>query len=156
MEDTSISEDADKERQEKIVLQDSQNSSLKHIPIEIIQDDSALNVNQVSDSDLEIIGTILDLDESDVQQLLLDEELKSNRISLIITHEDGSTEEAETEVTCLGLTPEPDHRNSLHIQEIFMAANKIQEELGKQDNAKAVEVSDVICFFKLSLPFLDK
>ena len=147
MEDSSISGDIDKEIGEKNVFEDTQNSTLKHIPIEIIQDDSALNVNQVCDSDSEIIGTILDLDESEVQQLLLDEELKSARTSLIITHEDGSTEEAETEVTCLGLTPEPDHRNSLHIQEIFMAANKIQEELGKQDNAKAVGASDVIWYF---------
>ena len=147
MEDSSISGDIDKEIGKKNVFEDTQNSTLKHIPIEIIQDDSALNVNQVCDSDSEIIGTILDLDESEVQQLLLDEELKSARTSLIITHEDGSTEEAETEVTCLGLTPEPDHRNSLHIQEIFMAANKIQEELGKQDNAKAVGASDVIWYF---------
>ena len=147
MEDSSISGDIDKEIGKKNVFEDTQNSTLKHIPIEIIQDDSALNVNQVCDSDSEIIGTILDLDESEVQQLLLDEELKSARTSLIITHEDGSTEEAETEVTCLGLTPEPDHRNSLHIQEIFMTANKIQEELGKQDNAKAVGASDVIWYF---------
>ena len=54
MEDTSISEDADKEREEIIVLEDSQNSSLKQIPIEIIQDDSAMNVNQVGDSDIDI------------------------------------------------------------------------------------------------------
>ena len=153
MEDSSISGDIDKEIGEKNVFEDTQNSTLKRIPIDIIQDDSALNVNQVCDSDSEIIGTILDLDESEVQQLLLDEELKSARTSLIITHEDGSTEEAETEVTCLGLTPEPDHRNSLHIQEIFMAANKIQEELGKQDNAKAVEASDVIWYFISSLLF---
>ena len=153
MEDSSISGDIDKDIGEKNVFEDTQNSTLKHIPIEIIQDDSALNVNQVCDSDSEIIGTILDLDESEVQQLLLDEELKSARTSLIITHEDGSTEEAETEVTCLGLTPEPDHRNSLHIQEIFMAANKIQEELGKQDNAKAVGASDVIWYFISSLLF---
>ena len=155
MEDTSISKDAEKESGYEIVVEETPTSSKKQIPIEIIQDDSALDVNQVCDSDLEIIGTILDLDESDVQQLLLDEKLKSARTSLIITHEDGSTEEAETEVTCLGLTPEPDHRNSLHIQEIFIAANKIQEELGKQDNAKAVEVGDLICYFKSSLPFLD-
>ena len=153
MEDSSISGDIDKEIGEKNVFEDTQNSTLKHIPIEIIQDDSALNVNQVCDSDSEIIGTILDLDESEVQQLLLDEELKSARTSLIITHEDGSTEEAETEVTCLGLTPEPDHRNSLHIQEIFMAANKIQEELGKQDNAKELGASDVIWYFISSLLF---
>ena len=153
MEDSSISGDIEKEIGEKNVFEDTQNSTLKHIPIEIIQDDSALNVNQVCDSDSEIIGTILDLDESEVQQLLLDEELKSARTSLIITHEDGSTEEAETEVTCLGLTPEPDHRNSLHIQEIFMAANKIQEELGKQDNAKEVGASDVIWYFISSLLF---
>ena len=153
MEDSSISGDIEKEIGEKNVFEDTQNSTLKHIPIEIIQDDSALNVNQVCDSDSEIISTILDLDESEVQQLLLDEELKSARTSLIITHEDGSTEEAETEVTCLGLTPEPDHRNSLHIQEIFMAANKIQEELGKQDNAKAVGASDVIWYFISSLLF---
>ena len=147
MENIPNSEDEDNERGEYIAKEDIQNTSLRQIPIEVIQNDNVLNVNQSCDSDLEIIGTILDLDESEIQQLLSVEELQSNRTSLIITHEDGSTEETETEVTCLGVTPEADHRNSLHIQEIVLAANKIQEELGKHNNTKGEEVNEVILLF---------
>ena len=142
MENIPTSEDDDKERGRYIAKEEIQNTSLRQIPIEAVK-----NVNQACDSDLEIIGTILDLDESEIQQLLSVEELQSNRTSLIITHEDGSTEETETEVTCLGVTPEADHRNSLHIQEIVLAANKIQEELGKHNNTKGEEVNEVILLF---------
>ena len=139
MENIPISEDNNKERGEYIAKEDIQNTLLRQIPIEVLHNDSVLNVNQACDSDLEIIGTILDLDESEIQQLLSVEELQSNRTSLIITHEDGSTEETETEVTCLGVTPEAGHRNSLHIQEIVLAANKIQEELDKYSETKGEE-----------------
>ena len=141
MENIPISEDNNKERGEYIAKEDIQNTLLRQIPIEVLHNDSVLNVNQACDSDIEIIGSILDLDESEIQQLLSVEELQSNRTSLIITHEDGSTEETETEVTCLGVIPEAGHRNSLHIQEIVLAAHKIQDELGKHDDTKGEEVN---------------
>ena len=150
MENFSISEDDNsKEKGENIVSDNTQNTP-RQIPIEVFQDDSVLNEDQACDNDLEIIGTILDLDESEIQQLLTVEELQGNRTSLIITHEDGSTEETETEVTCLGVTPDEGHRNSLHIQEIVLATNKIQEELAKQNEVKVS--GGVICF--LSYLFL--
>ena len=150
MENFTISEDDNKEKEGNIVPDDTQNT-LRKIPIEVIQDDSVLNENQACDNDLEIIGTILDLDDLEIQQLLTVEELQGNRTSLIITHEDGSTEETETEVTCLGVTPEEGHRNSLHIQEIVLATNKIQEELAKHNEVKVS--GGVICYFELSWSF---
>ena len=150
MENFTISEDDNKEKEGNIVPDDTQNT-LRKIPIEVIQDDSVLNENQNCDNDLEIIGTILDLDDLEIQQLLTVEELQGNRTSLIITHEDGSTEETETEVTCLGVTPEGGHRNSLHIQEIVLATNKIQEELAKHNEVKVS--GGVICYFELSWSF---
>ena len=42
----------------------------------------------------------------------------SNRASLIITHEDGSTEENECTVTCLGVSLESGVGQGLHIEEI--------------------------------------
>ena len=136
MENQSTSEDIEKEKGEIAVLE-TLDTPLRKIPIEVLQNDC--------ENDVEIIGTILDLDESDIQQLL-SEELKSNRTSLIITHEDGSTEETETEVTCLGVTPEGGQRNSLFIQEIVMAANNIPKELGKQNDndTKEEKASEVI------------
>ena len=45
-------------------------------------------------------------------------DIPSNRTSLIITHEDGSVEEHEGEVTCLGVTPDVDRRSKVLIEEV--------------------------------------
>ena len=144
---TSDNENESKEKIEEDSIKGFKNESqllrtveLRQIPIEIIEKvDSFLNVNKTCDveSEVESMGSFLDLDESSIQQLLT-VGLKSNRTSLIITHEDGTTEETETQVTCLGVTPEANPRNSLHIQEIVLAANKIKEELHKQEDTYKV------------------
>ena len=46
-------------------------------------------------------------------------EIPSNRTSLIITHEDGTVEENEGEVTCLGLTPDLDRKSKIIIEEFY-------------------------------------
>ena len=144
---TSDNENESKEKIEEDSIKEFKNESqllrtveLRQIPMEIIEKvDSFLNVNEICDveSEVEIMGSFLDLDESSIQQLLT-VGLKSNRTSLIITHEDGTTEETETQVTCLGVAPEANPRNSLHIQEIVLAANKIKEELHKQEDTYKV------------------
>ena len=144
---TSDNENESKEKIEEDSIKEFKNESqllrtveLRQIPMEIIEKvDSFLNVNEICDveSEVESMGSFLDLDESSIQQLLT-VGLKSNRTSLIITHEDGTTEETETHVTCLGVTPEANPRNSLHIQEIVLAANKIKEELHKQEDTYKV------------------
>ena len=144
---TSDNENESKEKIEEDSIKGFKNESqllraveLRQIPIEIIEKvDSFLKVNETCDveSEVESMGSFLDLDESSIQQLLT-VGLKSNRTSLIITHEDGTTEETETQVTCLGVTPEANPRNSLHIQEIVLAANKIKEELHKQEDTYKV------------------
>ena len=45
-------------------------------------------------------------------------EITSNRTSLIITHEDGTVEENEGEVTCLGLTPDVERKSKIFIEEV--------------------------------------
>ena len=45
-------------------------------------------------------------------------EAGSARTSLIITYEDGTVEENEGEVTCLGLTPDIDRKSKIIIEEV--------------------------------------
>ena len=45
-------------------------------------------------------------------------DVPSNRTSLIITHEDGTVEENEGEVTCLGLTPDLERKSKISIEEV--------------------------------------
>ena len=47
-------------------------------------------------------------------------DVPSNRTSLIITHEDGTVEENEGEVTCLGLTPDLERRSKISIEEVII------------------------------------
>ena len=46
-------------------------------------------------------------------------ETSSKRTSLIVTHEDGTVEENEGEVTCLGLTPDLDRKSKIIIEEFY-------------------------------------
>ena len=58
-------------------------------------------------------------DEDDCKESSSPVDIPSNRTSLIITHEDGSVEEEEGEVTCLGLTPDHDRRSKVLIEEVL-------------------------------------
>ena len=44
--------------------------------------------------------------------------MTSNRTSLIITYEDGTVEENDGEVTCLGLTPDIERKSKIFIEEV--------------------------------------
>ena len=44
--------------------------------------------------------------------------MTSNRTSLIITYEDGTVEENDGEVTCLGLTPDIERKSKIIIEEV--------------------------------------
>ena len=60
-------------------------------------------------------GVPLDLD---IQSHRASLEIVSNRTSLLITHEDGTMEDCEGEVTCLGLTPDVDRKSKIIIEEV--------------------------------------
>ena len=90
--------------------------------------------------EIEIIGPVEDVSEEERFLKLFDQdelelvETRSARTSLIITHEDGSTEESEADVTCLGVTHHQcDHLNieELVNKEIkFELNNNIQDSNG--------------------------
>ena len=60
-------------------------------------------------------GSIEDVEEEEESIFAVD--IPSKRTSLIITHEDGTVEENEGQVTCLGLTPDCDIRSKVSIEE---------------------------------------
>ena len=105
----------------------------RQIPIEILRVDANQNSKSImklcedGQEFIESAGPIEAIDEDNNVQMIVSEGVQSNRTSLIITHEDGTTEENECEVTCLGLTPDTGHRRSVEIQELFQIKMTIQE-----------------------------
>ena len=105
----------------------------RQISIEILRVDANQNSKSImklcedGQEFIESVGSIEDTEEDTNVQMLVSEGVQSNRTSLIITHEDGTTEENECEVTCLGLTPDTGHRRSVEIQELFQIKMTIQE-----------------------------
>ena len=105
----------------------------RQIPIEILRVDANMNSKSImklcedGQEFIESAGPIEAIDEDNNVQMIVSEAVQSNRTSLIITHEDGTTEENECEVTCLGLTPDTGHRRSVEIQELFQIKMTIQE-----------------------------
>ena len=61
-------------------------------------------------------GSIEDVEEEEEESVFA-VDIPSKRTSLIITHEDGTVEENEGQVTCLGLTPDFDIRSKVSIEE---------------------------------------
>ena len=84
---------------------------------------------------IEIIGTIDEIEEDD-ETLPYPLEIKSNRTSLIITHDDGTTEENECEVTCLGVTPDFGCKSDLQIEEIILESMMSLEKVTDNDQVK--------------------
>ena len=105
----------------------------RQIPIEILRVDANRNSKSImrlcedGQEFIKSVGSIEDTEEDPNVQMLVSEGVQSNRTSLIITHEDGTTEENECEVTCLGLTPDTGHRRSVEIQELFQIKMTIIE-----------------------------
>ena len=85
------------------------NDSARQIPIEILRVDANQNSKSImrlcedGQEFIESVGSIEDTEEDTNVQMLVSEGVQSNRTSLIITHEDGTTEENECEVTCESL-----------------------------------------------------
>ena len=113
--------------------------SVRQIPIEILRVDANQNSKSImklcedGQEFIESAGPIEAIDEDNNVQMIVSEAVQSNRTSLIITHEDGTTEENECEVTCLGLTPDTGHRRSVEIQELFQIKMTIQESKNVDD-----------------------
>ena len=97
---------------------------VRQIPIEILRVDANLKSKSIMklcedrQEFIESVGSIEDTEEDTNVQMLVSEGVQSNRTSLIITHEDGTTEENECEVTCLGLTPDLDRKSKIIIEEV--------------------------------------
>ena len=114
------------------IINDNDDSA-RQIPIEILRVDANQNSKSImklyedGQEFIESAGPIEAIDEDNNVQMIVSEGVQSNRTSLIITHEDGTTEENECEVTCLGLTPDTGHRRSVEIQELFQIKMTIQE-----------------------------
>ena len=87
------------------------------IPIEVIG-----NISDVSEEDIDIEKFVENINSNvnskPPKSRSNPDTPKSNRASLIITHEDGTTEENECVVTCLGVSSDSSGSQGLTIEEI--------------------------------------
>ena len=134
--DTSIKSNNDHETSEetKAIIEDNTYCDIIPIIVTAASDNQVIQYRKEERSiPIEIIGTIDEIDENE-EAFPYPLEIKSNRTSLIITHDDGTTEENECEVTCLGVTPDFGCKNDLHIEEIILENIKSGENV--TDNEK--------------------
>ena len=80
------------------------------------EDEKEDEAEEEEDEDTPGVPLVIGSQGSSLDKVCL--EIGSNRTSLIITHDDGTVEENEGEVTCLGLTPDVDRRSRIIIEEI--------------------------------------
>ena len=128
--DTSVKSNDDHEASEEVIVNEDK-TYCDIIPI-IVTEASDKQVIQYRKEErsipIEIIGTIDEIDENE-ETFPYPLEIKSNRTSLIITHDDGTTEENECEVTCLGVTPDFGCKKDLHIEEIIQENMNIVDKV---------------------------